>query len=315
MSNFFKHMSESLKSLIRNGWMTTAAISSVFVTLLLVGIFGSVVISAAKLASDVQENVRLIAYVMPNIHDQEKTVEIPGQYTDSGKLKRKANPDYQKVYKAIKKEPGVEKVVFSSKDEQLQNLIKRFGDTFTMYKNDDNPLDDAYIIDAKTPEDVKRLQTSLSKIKGIERVNGAELEAGKLISFADGIRFWGLIGTVLLLLTAVFLISNTIRITIISRSREIQIMRLVGAKNSYIRWPFLLEGAWVGLLGSLIPIGIIAYGYGIIYKNAQPSLAIQELHLFSPGQFVPVMALTLVMLGIVIGAIGSLLSMRRYLKF
>jgi cell division transport system permease protein len=120
--------------------------------------------------------------------------------------------------------------------------------------------------------------------------------------------------TGLLLFTAVFLISNTIRITIISRSREIQIMRLVGAKNSYIRGPFLWEGAWVGLLGAIIPSVIVYFLYKLIYTSVNTSLASQDLSLINLNLFIPAMIGTLFVIGILIGSLGSLISMNRYLK-
>lgn len=124
----------------------------------------------------------------------------------------------------------------------------------------------------------------------------------------------GLAATGLLLFTAVFLISNTIRITIISRSREIQIMRLVGAKNSYIRGPFLWEGAWVGLLGAILPSALVYSFYKMIYTSVNASLASQDLSLISMDVFVPGMIGALFVIGIIIGSLGSVISMNRYLK-
>ena len=110
------------------------------------------------------------------------------------------------------------------------------------------------------------------------------------------------------------MISNTIRITIISRSREIQIMRLVGAKNSYIRGPFLWEGAWVGLLGAALPAALVYFLYQMVYKSVNASLASQDLSLLPVDIFVPIMVGALVVIGVLIGSIGSVISMNRYLK-
>ena len=140
------------------------------------------------------------------------------------------------------------------------------------------------------------------------------METERIFKLADMVRTWGLAATGLLLFTAVFLISNTIRITIISRSREIQIMRLVGAKNSYIRGPFLWEGAWVGLLGAIIPSIIVYFLYKLIYTSVNSSLASQDLSLISINMFIPAMIGTLFVIGILIGSLGSLISMNRYLK-
>ena len=124
----------------------------------------------------------------------------------------------------------------------------------------------------------------------------------------------GTAAAALLIFVAIFLISNTIRITILSRQREIQIMRLVGAKNGYIRWPFFLEGAWVGLLGSIIPSLIVAWAYRLAFVSLTPSLQSQKLEMYATNQFIPAIIGLMAVIGILIGSFGALLSMRRFLK-
>ncbi|HFI0342315.1 TPA: FtsX-like permease family protein, partial [Streptococcus suis] len=141
-----------------------------------------------------------------------------------------------------------------------------------------------------------------------------EVETERIFKLADLVRTWGLAATGLLLFTAIFLISNTIRITIISRSREIQIMRLVGARNSYIRGPFLWEGAWVGMLGAILPAALLYFLYQMIYNSVNASLASQDLSLISQDIFIPGMIGALFVIGILIGSLGSVISMNRYLK-
>ncbi|HEP1786253.1 TPA: ABC transporter permease [Streptococcus suis] len=308
MSNrFFRHFIESLKSLKRNGWMTIAAISSVAITLTLVGLFASVILNTAKLASDLEQNVRINVYLRANSTDQVETI-----VNEAGETV--ANPDYQKVYNQITAIENVQSVTYSSKDEQLQKLTATLGDTWNLFQGDANPLYDAYIIDTTEPQYVKTVATEIAKIDGVTEVRDGEVETERIFKLANLVRTWGLAATGLLLFTAVFLISNTIRITIISRSREIQIMRLVGAKNSYIRGPFLLEGAWVGLLGAILPSVLVYSLYKMIYTSVNASLASQDLSLISMNVFVPGMIGALFVIGIIIGSLGSVISMNRYLK-
>ncbi|AUA19550.1 cell division protein FtsX [Streptococcus suis] len=308
MSNrFFRHFIESLKSLKRNGWMTIAAISSVAITLTLVGLFASVILNTAKLASDLEQNVRINVYLRANSTDQAETIVNEGGETV-------ANPDYQKVYNQITALENVQSVTYSSKDEQLQKLTATLGDTWNLFQGDANPLYDAYIIDTTEPQYVKTVATEIAKIDGVTEVRDGEVETERIFKLANLVRTWGLAATGLLLFTAVFLISNTIRITIISRSREIQIMRLVGAKNSYIRGPFLWEGAWVGLLGAILPSVLVYSLYKMIYTSVNASLASQDLSLISMNVFVPGMIGALFVIGIIIGSLGSVISMNRYLK-
>ncbi|HFI0635456.1 TPA: permease-like cell division protein FtsX [Streptococcus suis] len=304
---FFRHLLESLKSLKRNGWMTIAAISSVTITLTLVGLFGSVILNTAKLATDLENNVRINVYLRANSTDQAEMIA-----DESGQAV--ANPDYKKVYNQIVALPNVQNVTYSSKDEQLQKLTATLGETWNLFQGDANPLYDSYIIDTTEPQYVKSVAAEIEKIDGVTEVRDGEVETERIFKLADLVRTWGLAATALLLFTAIFLISNTIRITIISRSREIQIMRLVGAKNSYIRGPFLWEGAWVGLLGAVLPATLIYFLYQMVYSSVNASLASQDLSLISMDLFVPGMIGSLFVIGIIIGSLGSVISMNRYLK-
>ncbi|HFI0273228.1 permease-like cell division protein FtsX [Streptococcus suis] len=307
IKRFFRHLWESLKSLKRNGWMTVAAISSVAITLTLVGIFASVIINTAKLASDLENNVRINVFLRANSTDQAETI-----VDDEGKTV--ANPNFKAVYNKITALPNVETVTYSSKDEQLQKLTATLGDTWNLFQGDANPLYDAYIIDTTEPQYVKSVAAEIAKIDGVTEVRDGEVETERIFKLAGMVRTWGLAAAALLLFTAIFLISNTIRITIISRSREIQIMRLVGAKNSYIRGPFLWEGAWVGLLGAALPAALVYFLYQMVYKSVNASLASQDLSLLPVDIFVPIMVGALVVIGVLIGSIGSVISMNRYLK-
>ncbi|HEL2056343.1 TPA: ABC transporter permease [Streptococcus suis] len=304
---FFKHLLESLKSLKRNGWMTIAAISSVTITLTLVGLFGSVILNTAKLATDLENNVRINVYLRANSTDQAEMIA-----NEAGEAV--ANPDFKKVYNQIVALPNVQQVTYSSKDEQLQKLTATLGETWNLFQGDANPLYDSYIIDTTDPQYVKSVAAEIEKIDGVTEVRDGEVETERIFKLANLVRTWGLAATGLLLFTAVFLISNTIRITIISRSREIQIMRLVGAKNSYIRGPFLWEGAWVGLLGAVLPATLIYFLYRMVYSSVNASLASQDLSLISMDIFIPGMIGSLFLIGIFIGSLGSVISMNRYLK-
>ena len=183
-----------------------------------------------------------------------------------------------------------------------------------VFEGDANPLYDAYIVDTNSPSDVKKVAEEAKKIEGVSEVQDGGANTQRLFELASFIRVWGLIIAGLLIFIAVFLISNTIRITIISRSREIQIMRLVGAKNSYIRGPFLLEGAFIGLFGAAIPSVLVFFIYNMVYQSVNKSLVGQNLSMITPDLFIPLMTVLLFVIGIFIGSIGSGISMRRFLK-
>jgi cell division transport system permease protein len=307
--NLFKHLLESLKNLKRNGWMTVAAVSSVMITLVLVGLFLSLIMNTTKLATDIENNVRVVAYTKLDVHDQQAKIADP---KNQGKLI--ANTDYRKVYEEIKAIPNVKTITFSSKEAQLKQLTATLGNTWNLFQGDANPLYDAYIIEADSPAHVKSVTAAVAQITGVEKATYGGANTNRIFNIAGVVRTWGLGAAALLLFVAVFLISNTIRITIMSRQREIQIMRLVGAKNGYIRWPFFLEGAWVGLLGAILPSVLIVWLYQLAYASFTPSLQTQSLSMLAPNQFIPEMVGIMVIIGVLIGSFGALLSMRRFLK-
>ena len=303
---FFRHLIESLKSLKRNGWMTVAAVSSVTITLSLVAIFASVILNTAKLASDISNNVRVVVYMRKDIADNSKTIVKEGQTVK--------NNDYHKIYDALTSMDHVSKVTYSSKEEQYEKLTETMGSEWKVFEGDSNPLYDAYIVDTTEHKYVDSVAAEAKKLEGVSEVQDGGANTKKLFALSDFIRVWGLVGAGLLIFIAVFLISNTIRITIISRSREIQIMRLVGAKNSYIRGPFLFEGAWIGLLGSVLPVALVYFGYNMVYQTMNKNLVAQNLSMIEPNLFVPAMIGAVSVLGIFIGSLGSSISMRRFLK-
>ena len=303
---FFRHLIESLKNLKRNGWMTVAAVSSVTITLSLVAIFASVILNTAKLASDISNNVRIVVYMRKDIADNSKTIVKEGQTVE--------NNDYHKIYDALTSMDHVSKVTYSSKEEQYEKLTETMGSEWKVFEGDSNPLYDAYIVDTTEHKYVDSVAAEAKKLEGVSEVQDGGANTQKLFALSDFIRVWGLVGAGLLIFIAVFLISNTIRITIISRSREIQIMRLVGAKNSYIRGPFLFEGAWIGLLGSVLPVVLVYFGYNMAYQTMNKNLVAQNLSMIEPHLFVPAMIGAVSVLGIFIGSLGSSISMRRFLK-
>lgn len=305
---FFRHIWESIKNLKRNFWMTFASVSMVAVTLTLVGVFAATLLNIQRVASGVENNVHINTYLQVDSTDAAKVIQnTAGEPVN--------NDNYHSVYDKIAQIKGVKKIIFSSKDEQLKKLQETLGDVWNMYDQDTNPLQDIYLIETQTPKQVKAITKKIRTIEGVEAADYGGINSDKLFKFSTLIQTWGLIGTAMLLFVAVFLISNTIRMTIMSRKRDIEIMRLVGAKNSYIRGPFFFEGAWVGLLGAVLPSLLIYYGYDLVYKHFAQELQRNNLSMYPLDPYVYYLIGALFVIGIMIGSLGSVLSMRRYLKF
>ena len=305
--NFFRHLWESIKSLKRNVWMTIASVSSVTITLTLVGVFVAVLLNVERIATGIENNIQINVYLDVDSTDSSETTT-----NEAGETV--ANDSYHQVYDQISKVSGVESVTYSSKDEQLEKLQQTYGDDWSLFDGDSNPLQDVYIVEVDSPSDVKKVAKKIANIEGVESVDYGGSNSDQLFSIAKFIRTWGFAGTILLVVVAIFLISNTIRMTIMSRQRDIEIMRLVGAKNSYIRGPFFFEGAWVGLLGAIVPSIIIYFAYKTVYSSVNPQFEVQGLSLYPIDTFLPLVIGGMFLVGIIIGALGSVISMRRYLK-
>ena len=213
---------------------------------------------------------------------------------------------------------GVKSAVYSSKDQELTKLIEKQGDDgkelFESYR-DDNPLGAAYEVEVKDSKQIASIAKEIEGIVHVNTVNYGGESTQSMVKTLDTIQKGGSIFIAGLVIVALFMISNTIKITITARSTEISIMRMVGASNWYIRIPFMLEGMLIGLFGAIIPVIVLIYGYNAIYTYTGGALVSTMLMLKEPMPFIRDFSLILAGLGAGVGLIGSFVSIRRFLKF
>lgn len=287
-----RHLVEGLKSLVRNGWMSVAAISAVTVTLLLVGSFIAILMNANKLATDIENDVSVRVYIDLAANEEELS---------------QLESDLEAI-------PEVETVEFSSREDELQQVVGSYGEEFNLFDGDDNPLYDVFVVNTDLPENTAQVAAQSEEMDYVARVNYGGATADNLFQTMNTVRNIGAVIIIALVLTAVFLISNTIRITIMSRRTEIEIMKLVGATNWFIRWPFLIEGALVGLIGSLIPVGALSFIYVTAYSYGMDYLSGTYFSLLEPDPYLYQIGGLMIGVGVLIGALGSSISIRRFLK-
>ena len=296
IKNLPKHFKTSLVNLWRNGAMTFSSIFAVTITLLLIGIISVLALNVQDISANIEEGVRI--YV---------------------KLERSIDENAEnEVGKQIKQLKGVASATYFSKDEELSKLIDKQGEDgkelFESYR-DDNPLGAAYEVEAKDPTKLASLAKKIKDIPNVNSVNYGGDSTQSMVSTLNTIQTSGTVFIVGLVIVALFMISNTIKITITARSTEISIMRMVGASNWYIRIPFMLEGMLIGLFGAIIPIFVLVYGYGALYNYTGGSLMSSMLVLKAPMPFIRDFSFILAGLGAGVGLIGSFVSIRRFLKF
>lgn len=291
---FRRHIRESFKSLIRNGWMTFASVSAVTVTLLLVGVFFVIMMNLNKVATTIEEDVEIRVHIDVAANEQDK----------------------ESLQQNIERLSEVRSVTYSPKEEELESLIDSLGEEGEAFKlfEQDNPLNDVFVVKTKNPTDTMQVAEKIEKMDYAAVVKYGQGKVEQLFKVIKVSRNVGLALIIGLLFTAMFLISNTIKITIVARRREIEIMRLVGATNAFIKWPFFLEGLWLGILGSILPIAALSATYYYTFDFLQEKLKNHFIQLIEFNPFAYQLSAVLILMGAAIGIWGSLMSVRKFLK-
>lgn len=291
------HFKSAYKSIKRNIAMSFSSATAVTLTLIMITLLLVVTGNVMTFASNIEESLK--------IH-----VNISLDQTSE---------QQQEIKKQIQLIPNVKKVTFSSKDEQFQEMIEDKDEKYQeIYKNlieEGNPLYDVYIVEVKSGEDLKTVANQINRIDGVEDTNYGGDSAVMFIHTLQSMQTGGLLLVVGLSLLALFLISNTIKLTIYARQSEIAIMRNVGATNGFVKAPFMIEGIMIGILGSILPIVLTIGGYYFLYTklNGQIFSSMFTLQPFYP--FALIVSAILLIFGIFVGFIGSFLSVTKYLRF
>lgn len=288
LNYFFK---ESLKSIKRNRVMSFASVTTVAAALFIFGVFMIIISNVNSLVDTVENKVEIKAFLKDDI--------------SSLKVR-----DIEKEIKAIS---GIKSVTFESKDEALKKVTEQLGENkdLTEGLEEDNPFPASFIIKVNKPSDVSYVSKELSKIEDFEKINDAQEIVNQIIKITRFIKLFSLILMIILSVIGISLISNTIKLTVYARKREISIMKYIGATDWFVKWPFFLEGIMLGLLGALIAIGFLSAGYSYGMKMVSPNILF-----FS---FVPLKVIfqtllwQFLLVGMFIGGFGSLISIRKFL--
>ena len=211
---------------------------------------------------------------------------------------------------------GVKKVTFSSKEEELKALIKENGAMFKQYQGEDkNPLYNVLHVELKDNSKISSITKKIAKMDGVVDATYGGSAVNTMVSMFKNIRIWGSAFVGLMVLVAVFLIRNTIKMTILVRKDEIAIMKTVGAYNWYITIPFVLEGILIGFWGALGPVLICIFGYTGLYHITNGMFFSRMMTMLNPYPFVLWTSLAILLIGILVGMLGSFLAVRKYLRW
>ena len=286
---------DALQNIWRNSWMSVASISSVVAVLVIIGIILIFMMNIQYLANMVEDTIELKAFLDIDI-EQDEINEI--------KTKLKANKK-------------IDTIVFESKDEALEKFSEQIGERKDLISGlkENNPLQNAFIMTIKDPNEANEIAKSITAIKGVEEVKYGEEIVDKVLQSTKFVRTFTIVITIILAIVSVFIISNTIKLTVFSRKREINIMKYIGATNWYVRWPFIIEGAILGLIGALFSLLILGYAYYYFIGMVQhTALSMISNTLVPAGEMISQISIYFVMTGVFIGIVGSILSVRRFLQ-
>ncbi len=293
LRTFSYFVKEAFKSMRRNGLMTLASISTVALSLFMLGVFLCGVVNLNNMAASLETQVQLSVYLKDDL--------TTNRIMETGK--------------AVKSQPHIKELKFVTKDQALQDFKSRLGDDQKQMIDSlegVNPLPNSYIVTFENPQDVKLAAKELATVPGVESVHYGQDVVDELFKITQIIRIGGIVLIAFLAAATLFIISNTIRLTVFARRKEIAIMKYVGATNGFIRWPFVIEGMLLGCIGGLIAVACTGEFYYFITSEIEQSLAFFPLVPMFPIFYQ--LAVALLIIGIFVGAIGSAISLRQYMR-
>lgn len=286
---------DAFKSVIRNFSLSLASISCITITLIIVALAIIASLNVQNFTKEIEKDMTIVAFIDNDAKEE----------------------DITKIKDNIDKLTNVDTYTYQTKvevKEQMKKESEIFKTVLDNWEEDESPLKDSLQIKVKDIEKISNTAERIRKIDNISVVRYGENMVDKMISAFDSIEQVTFAIVIALILVTMFLIVNTIKLTISARKREIGIMRLVGASNFTIKTPFIIEGMILGLFGSIIPVIITTYGYLAFYNHFDGHLYSELIKLIAPEPFIYTTSLIVIGIGMLVGMVGSAGAVKRYLK-
>jgi len=290
-----RNIRDSFKSVFRNFSLSLASISCITITLIVVSIAIILSFNVNNFAALVEKDVSIVAFLKVDITQEER----------------------DKVEEKINNIDNVESYVFKGKMEITEEMMESsdiFKNIMGEWTEEESPIQDTFVVKVSDINKIKNTANKIKKIDNVTLVKYGEGMVEQLVVVFDVVEKISIGMVIALIIVTAFLIANTIKITIFSRKREIEIMRLVGASNINIKIPFILEGLFLGILGSIIPIILTTYGYTALYSNFDGQLFSPFIKLIIPQPFIYEISGVLIIIGMLVGMFGSWRAVKKYLK-
>lgn len=290
-----RNIRDAFKSVFRNFSLSIASISCITVTLLLVSISMILSYNVKNVTKSIKEDFTIVVFIKNDV-TEERIEDIKLELYSFENIESYEYQNKQQIAEGMKDSSEVFKTIISG------------------WTKDTNPLQDVFLIKIVDSEKINETAEEINDITGVDLVRYGEGMVESLLSTFKYVDKALIVTIVSLVLVTAFLISNTIKLTIFSRKREIEIMRLVGASNIHIKMPFVIEGLVLGMLGSALPIIIVIYGYSKLFTTFNGQLFSPIFTLVQPSPFIYSVSLLLLGIGILVGMFGSARAVKKYLK-
>ncbi len=296
------HIGEGFRNIFKNKKSTVASLCIMIATMLMFGIFYIIGENVNHMMTKIEEDQGLMVFI---VKDADET-------------------EVQEVRDIISTIDGVSSATIYTKQDALDELKEKWQDKQDLlegYEGDSNIFPDSVVVKLTDLEKSAEVQEQINKItingeSYVDEIRSSDKVINALISIANGIRIVTGVLLILLISISIFIISNTIKLTVHARRKEISIMKYVGATNSFIRWPFIVEGIIIGVIAALVTILIIYAGYSFVIQKIMTSLANirVSVSLLTFNEIYKLILIVYLALGIGIGALGSSISMKKYLQ-
>ena len=292
-------LKQGFRNVFRNRVMSLASISAITAALFVLGLILAVIMNLSNIVSGLESKVEVTIFLKKDTQTS----------------------DIQAMEQQIKGWDGIKEWDFISKAEALETWREEWGDKRYLldgYNSENNPLPDSFLIRVEKPDYVDGIVAQARNFKAAEKVQYSKDVVDSISNIAATTRLIGMIIVILLIVMAMIIIHNTIRISVYSRRREVNIMKYIGATDWYIRWPFLIEGLVLGLLGALVSGGLTAGVYSLLMNRLSGS-RIQN-NFLSMFQMLPLDRIIFQIVGLfllvgsVVGIAASMLSIRKHLR-
>lgn len=286
---------DAFKSVFRNFSLSLASISCITITLVIVAVSIIASFNVENFTKEIESDMTIVVFANNDATED----------------------DIESLTKDIKKLSNVESYKYKDKKEVKEEMSKEsdvFDSVMSEWSEEDNPLKDTFQIKVKDVKEIGHTAKTIQKMDNVSLVRYGEGMVDKMIKAFTSIEKVSYGVVLALVIVTVFLIINTIKLTIFSRKREISIMRLVGASNFSIKTPFIIEGMILGLIGSIIPVILTTFGYLAFYKHFDGYLFTKLVKLIEPEPFIYTTSGIIIIIGILVGMIGSSSAVRKYLK-